>query len=84
MAVHATRRLRKVSVGLERQADSVAVVEVAAVRMSDSDDEVIIPPRLRASSRMLSLLTNWCRRTLESGVWNQRTMRGRGEGRRRT
>jgi hypothetical protein len=42
MAVHATRRIRKVSVGLERQADSVAVVELAAVRMSDSDDEVII------------------------------------------
>jgi hypothetical protein len=41
-AVHATRRIRKVSVGLERQADSVAVVELAAVRMSDSDDEVII------------------------------------------
>jgi hypothetical protein len=93
MAVHATRRIRKVSVGLERQADSVAVVELAAGRMSDSDDEVINPPRLRASSRMLSLLTkrsaqqrlrSWCRRTLESGVWNQRTMRGRGERRRRT
>jgi hypothetical protein len=44
IAVHATRRIRKVSVGLERQADnySVAVVELAAVRMSDSDDEVTI------------------------------------------
>jgi hypothetical protein len=42
MAVHATRRIRKVSVGLERQADLVAVVELAAVRMSDFDDEVII------------------------------------------
>jgi hypothetical protein len=42
MAVHATRRIRKVSVGLERQADSGAVVEQAAVRMSDSDDEVNI------------------------------------------
>lgn len=42
MAVYATRRIRKVSVGLGRQADSVAVVELAAVRMSDSDDEVII------------------------------------------
>jgi hypothetical protein len=42
MAVNATRRIRKVSVGLERQADLVAVVELAAVRMSDSDDEVII------------------------------------------
>jgi hypothetical protein len=43
-----------------------------------------------ASSRMLTLLTkrsaqqrlrSWCRRTLESVVWNQRTMRGRGERR---
>jgi hypothetical protein len=45
MAVHATRRIRKVSVGLERQADSIAVVELAAVRMSDSDDEVTIASR---------------------------------------
>jgi hypothetical protein len=43
-----------------------------------------------ASSRMLTLLTkrsaqqrlrSWCRRTLESGVRNQRTMRGRGKRR---
>jgi hypothetical protein len=47
MAVHATRRIRKVSVGLERQADSVAVVELAAVRMSDSDDEEIIASSLK-------------------------------------
>jgi hypothetical protein len=96
-AVHAIRRIRKVSVGLERQADSVAVVKLAAVRMSDSDDIILIVRLLAqvnlASSRMLSFFTkrsaqqrlrSWCRRTLESGVWNQRTMRGRGERRRRT
>jgi hypothetical protein len=52
MAVHATRRIRKVSVGLERQADPVAVVELAAVRMSDSDDEVIIASSSKANSGM--------------------------------
>jgi hypothetical protein len=51
MAVHATRRIRKVSVGLERQADSVAAVELAAVRMSDSDDEVVRDKSLRTQER---------------------------------
>jgi hypothetical protein len=52
MAVHATRGIRKVSVGLERQADSVAVVELAAVRMSDSDDKVIIASSLKENFGM--------------------------------
>jgi hypothetical protein len=82
MAVHATRRISKVSVGLERQADWVAVVELAAVRMSDSDDEVIIASSSKENFGM-KYDTN-CKTVSTGkfkGVWNQRTMRGRGERR---
>jgi hypothetical protein len=41
MAVDATCRIRKVSAGLERQVGSVAVVELAAVKMSDSAEVII-------------------------------------------
>jgi hypothetical protein len=87
MAVHATRHIGKVSVGLETQADSVAVtvVELAAVGMSDSDDEVIIAS---SSKENIGMQYDTNCKTVSTGkfkgVWNQRTMRGGGERRRRT
>jgi S-adenosylmethionine:diacylglycerol 3-amino-3-carboxypropyl transferase len=80
MAIHATRRISKVCVGLERQADSVAVVELAAVRMSDSDVEVIIASSSKENFGMK--YDTYCKTVSTGkfkGVWNQRTMRGRGE-----